>query len=135
MRRPRRHVQQKAEIDLTPSLDVVFILLIFFIVTATFIEEQTLSLEPPAPNGPPSTATTIYLHLDADGLVSVNGRLMDISRVEANIQRLRAETPDSNLLIQANPAAKNGALLRVRDAAYSAGFSNKVAIGLSSEDG
>lgn len=135
MRQIRRHKKQE-DPDLTPALDVVFILLIFFIVTATFVEEQTLAMEPPLEGPPPTTDTpTIIVKLDSDGLISVNERLTDISFVRANIERLRAEQPESNLVIQAAPTAKSGALLRVRDAAYSAGYNENVGVSLLEETG
>jgi len=135
MRQVKRHRRKAEDPDLTPALDVVFILLIFFIVTATFVEEQTLRMEPPPPPGPSPEAPAIVVRLDADGLVGVNDKLTDIAFVRANIERLRAETPDSNLVIQAHPAAKSGAVLRVRDAAYSAGYGEGVGVLLSEETG
>ena len=134
MRHVRRHREKPDGPDLTPSLDVVFILLIFFIVTATFVEEQTLSMEPPMEGPPTRDAQSIVVQLDADGLVSVNGRLTDISFVQANIERLKAEVPDSQLVIQAAPTAKSGTLLLVRDAAYGAGFDRNVGVSLLAEN-
>ena len=76
---------------LTPMLDVVFILLIFFIVTATFTQEEALGLEPPPPpppidQPPPPDNPAILIYIDEAGLISVNGRLADIGSVRANIE-------------------------------------------------
>lgn len=113
---------EETEVDLTPMLDVVFILLIFFIVTSTFIQEQALKLEPPPPSSdtPSEPVPTILVRIDADNLVTVNGRLADVGSVRANIERLRAETPGMPVIIQAHPEAKNGSILRIRDQAQSA---------------
>ena len=121
--RERRHSgRAEAAVDLTPMLDVVFILLIFFIVTSTFIQEKTLGLEPPPPPGPlPNTQIqSILVLIDHDSLIRVNGRLTEFGGVRANIERLRAESPDAALIIQAHPQARSGILLGIRDAAYSA---------------
>jgi len=113
---------EETEVDLTPMLDVVFILLIFFIVTSTFIQERALKLEPPPPasDTPSDPVPTILVRIDGDNLVTVNGRLADVGSVRANIERLRAETPGMPVIIQAHPEAKNGSILRIRDQAESA---------------
>ena len=113
---------EESEVDLTPMLDVVFILLIFFIVTSTFVQEQSLKLEPPPPSNdtPTDPEPTILVRVDADSLVTVQGRLVDTGSVRANIERLRAETPGMPVIIQAHPEAKNGTILRIRDQAQAA---------------
>ena len=121
MRRRYRN-QAHAETDLTPMLDVVFILLIFFIVTAVFLQEEAIGLEPPPPHTAIDTppAPAIIVAIDAEGLVSVNGRAALMNSVRANIERLRAETPTSAVIIQAHPEAKNGQIIRIRDQIASA---------------
>lgn len=123
-----RHTKppEEAEVNLTPMLDVVFILLIFFIVTATFTQEEALGLEPPPPPPPPDQIIepqpSIVIYIDEDGLIRVNSRLADISAVRANIERLKAETPESAVIIQAHPDAKSGIIVAIRDQAASAGI-------------
>lgn len=115
---------EESEVDLTPMLDVVFILLIFFIVTATFIQEQSLKVEPPPPSNtdsPSEPEPTILIRVDEENVVTVQGRLVDTGSVRANIERLRAETPGMPIILQAHPEAKNGTLLRIRDQAEGAG--------------
>jgi len=114
---------QEANVDLTPMLDVVFILLIFFIVTSTFIQEKAIGIEPPPPPAPPGplpTVEAILVLVDHDNLIRVNQRLTDISGVRAQIERLRAESPDSPLIIQAHPSARSGTIIKIRDEAYNA---------------
>ena len=116
----------EASVDLTPMLDVVFILLIFFIVTSTFIQEEALGLEPPPPpsqaeSNPDDTAILVYV--GEDNLITVNGRLTDIGGVRANMERLRAENPESALIIQAHPRARTGTIVKIRDEAYNAQMS------------
>ena len=126
----------EASVDLTPMLDVVFILLIFFIVTSTFIQEEALGLEPPPPPSqeqanPENSAILIYV--GEDNLITVNGRLTDVTGVRANMERLRAENPDRSLIIQAHPQARTGTIVKIRDEAYNAQMS-RVNIVQSEED-
>lgn len=120
--RGRGRKQEESEVDLTPMLDIVFILLIFFIVTSTFIKENALDLTPPPPappDQPVEPKPTILVRISEDNLVSVNNRLADIGSVRANIERLIAENPDSAVLVQAHPQAKNRLVIRVVDQARS----------------
>ena len=126
---------QSAEIDLTPMLDVVFILLIFFIVTSTFAREEAIGLEPPPPPSPDQQdqpqVPAILIYVDESNLITVNGRLADISSVRANIERVIAETPNSSIIIQAHPKTKSGVVVKIRDEAYNAGFRERVNIVIS----
>ena len=122
-----------AEVDLTPMLDVVFILLIFFIVTSTFAREEAIGLEPPPPPAPPDSqeqepVPAILILVEESGLIYVNGRATDISSVRANIERVVAESPNSAVIIQAHPKAKSGVVVQIRDEAYNAGFRDRVNI-------
>lgn len=122
--RGRQHkAAEEASVDLTPMLDVVFILLIFFIVTSTFIQERALGLEPPPPpsNSPDNPdQQAILIFVGEDNLITVNGRYTDLGGVRANMERLRAENPDSALIIQAHPRARTGTIVKIRDEAYNA---------------
>ena len=126
---------QSAEIDLTPMLDVVFILLIFFIVTSTFAREEAIGLEPPPPPSPDQQdqpqVPAILIYVDESNLITVNGRLADISSVRANIERVIAETPNSSIIIQAHPKTKSGVVVKIRDEAYNSGFRDRVNIVIS----
>lgn len=125
----------EANVDLTPMLDVVFILLIFFIVTSTFAKEEALGLEPPPPPPPPNTippeTPTILIFVDESNLISVNGRPTDVGSVRANIERVRAENPESAVIIQAHPKARSGTIVLIRDAAYNAGYRDRVNLVIS----
>ena len=137
--RGRTHsAADEAEVDLTPMLDVVFILLIFFIVTSVSVQEQAIGLEPPPPPAPPDqqqqeSVPAILIYVDESNLITVNGRITDIGSVRANIERVRAETPDSQVIIQAHPQAKSGVIVLIRDAAYNAGYQTGVNLVLSQE--
>jgi biopolymer transport protein ExbD len=111
----------EAEVNLTPMLDVVFILLIFFIVTAVFITEHAIGIEPPPQSANPTKPQpAIIVEIDADQLIRVNGRLSHIERVEANLQRVKTETSAQAVIIQAHPETPNRLVIRVRDQIASA---------------
>ncbi|MFN4185417.1 MAG: ExbD/TolR family protein [Hyphomonas sp.] len=126
----------EANVDLTPMLDVVFILLIFFIVTSTFAREEAIGLEPPPPpppvdQPPPPDSQAILIYVDESSLITVNGRPTDIGSVRANIERVVAENPQSALIIQAHPKTRSGVVVKIRDEAYNAGFTDRVNIVIS----
>lgn len=126
---------EEANVDLTPMLDVVFILLIFFIVTSTFAREEAIGLEPPPPPSPENleqqTQQAILIFIDESNLITVNGRPTDIGSVRANIERVVAENPQSALIIQAHPKTRSGIVVKIRDEAYNAGFRDRVNIVIS----
>lgn len=134
MRGRTSRTAEEADVDLTPMLDVVFILLIFFIVTSTFVKEMALGIEPPPPPPPPDQITnptpSIIIEIDEEGVIRVNARVTDITSVRANIERLKAENPQSAVIVQAHPDAKSELIISIRDQTASAGVS-KVNVVLS----
>ena len=125
--RGRKRKAEESEVDLTPMLDIVFILLIFFIVTATFIKENAIDLTPPPPappDQPVNPQPTVLIRINEDSLVTVNGRLSDVGSVRAAIERRIAENPESAVLVQAHPRARNQLVIMIVDQARSAGIEN-----------
>jgi len=120
-----------AEVSLTPMLDVVFILLIFFMVTSTFTQEQAIKLEPPASGTGAGSGQSMLIRISEDSVIRVDGRATDIGAVRAAIERKKAETPDIQIAIEVEPKAKSGVVTLVRDAAYDAGYTEGVSIGLT----
>jgi biopolymer transport protein ExbD len=134
MRRRRSgSLSDEAEVDLTPMLDVVFIMLIFFIVTASFVKEVGLDLSRPAGGGSVKSVTTnenIFIQLTGDGRIYIDQRQADFGSVRANIERLHAERPNGSVVIAADGGALNGLLVEVMDQARLAGVAK---ISLASE--
>jgi biopolymer transport protein ExbD len=125
VRRRRSKIQDEEEVNLTPMLDVVFILLIFFIVTASFVKESGIDINRPAA----STAIrkergNILVAITPSGQIWIDRRQVDVRAVRANIERLHAENPLGAVVIQADRESKNGLLVEVMDAAKLAGVEN-----------
>jgi len=127
----RKHIanikteQDEAEINLTPMLDVVFIMLIFFIVTASFIKEAGIDVNrPDAPTSEKIEDANILIAISATDEIWIDRRLIDPRAVRANIERLHAENPKGSIVIQADKKSTNNMLVQVMDAARSAGVFN-----------
>ena len=105
-------------IDLTPMLDVVFIMLIFFIVTATFIKESGVEVNRPDANtADKKDNTTVLVAINADNSIWIDKRRIDVRSVRANIERLHAESPEGGVVIQAYELASIKIFTAVLDAA------------------
>ena len=119
----REQDQDGAEIDLTPMLDVVFIMLIFFIVVASFIKEAGVEVNRPDDNQPddPEDSTSIVVEIASDNQIWMENRRVDIRAVRANIQRLLAEDPDAPVTVKVEKGAEAGIVIDVADAAHEKG--------------
>ena len=114
------------EINLTPMLDVVFIMLIFFIVTASFIKETGIDVnrpDAPVTETKPEDANILVV-ISANDEIWIDRRVIDPRAVRANIQRLHAENPQGSVVIQANKKSTNKVLVWVMDSSRSAGVYN-----------
>ena len=117
----RRHkADEEAEINITPMLDIVFIMLIFFIVTTSFVKEKGLEVSRPS-NTPPKELKQkkgpIVVKIDGSSNIRVQGRLIEPKAVQANQERQKAEKPDSPLIVASHPDAETDALVAVLNAA------------------
>lgn len=116
MRRRRKSAGEEAGIDLTPMLDVTFIMLIFFIVTTSFVKESGLEVSrPSAKSAKKKENASIFVAIGSNDEIWVDKRQVDIRSVRANIERLHAESPEGAVIIQADQAAKTGILVKVMD--------------------
>lgn len=109
--------EDEGAIDLTPMLDVVFIMLIFFIVTATFIKESGIEINRPVANtSEQKENTTIVVAINADNSIWIDQRQIDVRSVRAHIERLHAEDPEGGVVIQADELASIKTFTAVLDA-------------------
>ncbi len=121
--RKRRHRPDEAEINMAPMLDVIFILLIFFIVTTSFVKEFGIDMSRPS-NAPPKMeklSEVIFVKIDANNLIFVKGRLTDVRAVRANIESGLASNPESPVVVAAARQSDAALLVRVVDQARVAG--------------
>lgn len=110
--------EDESAVDLTPMLDVVFIMLIFFIVTATFIKEAGVEVNRPDANtADQKDNTTVLVAINADNSIWIDKRRVDVRSVRANIERLHAESPEGGVVIQADELASVKTFTAVLDAA------------------
>ncbi|MBX2810234.1 MAG: biopolymer transporter ExbD [Myxococcales bacterium] len=123
MRSKKARRGDESEVDITPMIDIVFIMLIFFIVTASFTKESGVEVDRPDKNNKAQNTekVSILVTIDENGQVWVGGRPVDVRATRANIETLRAENPEAGVVIQADGASKNGLLVQVVDAARLAG--------------
>lgn len=114
--------EEEATIDMTPMLDVVFIMLIFFIVTASFVKEAGIDVNrPEASTAVKKDRASILVAISDKNEIWINKRRVDIRAVQANIERLKAENPQGSVVIQADREAKTDTLIKVMDASRAAG--------------
>jgi len=136
-RRLANEDMDEAEVNITPLLDIVFILLIFFIVTSTFLDEAGLGLNSPQDN-PPDEPTrpppTLLLSVQTDGFVRVdNARTIDPRSVKSVVEAFKAEKPRGVVLLNAAPEAKVETTVLVLDQARQAGVDPALAIQASGQ--
>ncbi len=120
----RGNSEEEAEIDLTPMLDVVFIMLIFFIVTASFVKETGIEISRPdqAPQDTPppdDEKQNIIFQVSHNNEIWINGRRVDSRAVRANIEQLYAENPEAAVIIQAHKESEAEYYAAIADAARS----------------
>ena len=123
----RRHevIGEDAEINMTPMLDIVFIMLIFFVVTASFLKESGVDVNRPAV----STAvrkehSNIMIGITKDDEIWIDKRRVDVRAVRANVERLHTENPAGAVIIQADKESRSGLLVQVIDQARMAGVAD-----------
>jgi len=125
--RRRFRAEEEAEINITPMLDIVFIMLIFFIVTTSFVKEKGLEVSRPSNSPPKQTEQKkgpIVVKIDGSSNITIKGRMIEPKAVEANLEREHAEKPESTLIVASHPDAETDALVTVLDAAKAVDISS-----------
>jgi len=120
----KRHLpaQDDTEIDMTPMLDIVFIMLIFFIVTTSFVKESGVTVSTPqAQTAAQQDKANIFIAITAAGEVWIDRRPVDPRSVRAIVARLHADNPEGSVIIQSDEAAATGMLVEVMDQVRLAG--------------
>ena len=126
-------VEEEAEINMTPMLDIVFIMLIFFIVTATFIKEAGVEVDrPSAVTAEKKDRASILIAVTENDEIWINRRKVDLKSLRANIEKLHAENPQGTVVVQADKRAKAGLMIAVTEVVNDSGVPN-VAISTEKE--
>jgi biopolymer transport protein ExbD len=123
----RKHAQsdEAEEINMTPMLDIVFIMLIFFIVTAVFVKEAGVSVDKPiAVSAQLKQQAAVLIAVTSADQVWVNRKKVEIKALRTVLERLLAENPRGTVVIQADREAKSGITMQVMEAARQAGAPN-----------
>lgn len=130
----RRQVQEEEEvINLTPMLDVVFIMLIFFIVTATFIKETGVEVNrPDTVTAEKKKFVSLLVAVTADSSVWIDKKKVDIRNVRPIMEQLHSENPKGGLVIQADSKSKTEKVLAIMEAARQIGIQQ---VAIASEEG
>lgn len=116
---------QISDIDMTPMLDIVFIMLIFFIVTTSFVKESGIDVNrPTAQTAEKKEQANIIVSIKANGEIWIDKRMVDVRAVRANVARLQAENPLGSVIIAADRDTKTHVLVQVMDQIRLAGITN-----------
>ena len=117
--------EESEEINLTPMLDVVFIMLIFFIVTATFIKEAGIQVDrPDTVTADAQEDASILIAISANDAIWIDKQERDSRELRGIIERLHSENPKGSLVIQADENSTNETLIQILEAAKAAGVVN-----------
>ena len=120
--RKRHHQEDEAEINITPMLDVVFIMLIFFIVTTSFVKETGVEISRPSSSQAKEVKKgNILVAIKEDGAIWINKQQVDIRAVRSRVEKMHAENPEANAVIIADRGSRTGDLVEVMDQIKSAG--------------
>ena len=120
----RKHrAEDEAEINITPMLDIVFIMLIFFIVTTSFVKEAGIDVSrPTASTAEQKTKGNVMIAINANGDIWMQKRRIDLRAVRANVERAHAENPEGSVVIIADKRSETGVLVEVMDQVKLAGI-------------
>ncbi|WP_111979946.1 ExbD/TolR family protein [Algibacillus agarilyticus] len=123
MARKRHHEEEDAAIDMTPMLDIVFIMLIFFIVTTSFVKEAGIEVDKPkANNSKAEPKANIFIAINDKGEIWMDKRQVDIERVRANVEKMLAEQNTDVVIVQGDKESKHGLIMKVMDQVKAAGI-------------
>jgi biopolymer transport protein ExbD len=121
----RRGRRQSLEVNMAPLIDMVFILLIFFLVTTSFVKETGIDINrPTASTAVSKEKGSILVGIAKDGRVYMDKREIDIRAVRANVERALAENPESQVVVVADKESHTGVVIMAMDGCRLAGAKN-----------
>ncbi len=123
--RTKRRRKQQSELNMTPLIDMVFILLIFFIVTTSFVKEAGVEINRPVANtAVVNESTSLIIGITESNEVWIEGKIYDVRSVRGYMNRFLAETPEGAVVITADRECRSGLLIKVLDSCREAGATN-----------
>jgi biopolymer transport protein ExbD len=132
----RRHASKdEPEINITPMLDIVFIMLIFFIVTTSFIRETGVEVQKPnALTAEPRPQGNVLIAIRPNDEIWMNRKSIELHEVKTQVERARAENPESSAVLIADQSARTGLLIEVMDQVQAGGIT-RISISAEPEGG
>ena len=132
VRRAMGRSNRGVDINMGPLIDMVFLLLIFFVVTTSFVKETGIEVQRPvASTAEVEEKGNILIGVDADGNVFMDRKGIDIRSVRAYVERFLAENPEGGVVVVADKLSRTGTVVRIMDQCRLAGAAN-VSIAASS---
>lgn len=124
MRRKKSQTSEPLELNMTPLIDMIFILLIFFMVSSSFVRESGVEVERPVAKTASSKAPSVVVGVDSGNVIWIEGKSIDIRQVRTWMAKFRSDTPDGGVVIAADTMARSGIVIQVLDACREAGIRN-----------
>lgn len=130
-----RRKRQETQIDMTPMLDIVFIMLIFFIVTTSFVKEAGIDVNTPSAKTSQNNkgANSIIIAIDKDANIWMDKRIVDIDAIRPNLIRLSSNMPDPRVVINADQVSQTKVLVQVMDRIKQSGI-DKIFVAATKDD-
>lgn len=118
----------EVKLNMSPLIDMIFILLIFFLVTTTFVKESGVDVNRPVPSDKPPTREeqNIVVNVVKDGMIYIDGQAIDIRSVQSRMERFIYENPEGNVIITADKESRFGIAIEVLDQVRLANIKNVV---------
>jgi len=132
----RKLRKQGVELNMAPMIDMVFILLIFFLVSTSFVRETGIEINrPTAATAEKHQKDNILVAINSEGQIYMDNRSIDVRAVRANVERALAENPEGGVVIVADRESRTGTVLKVMDSCRLAGAANvSLAAGLPASE-
>lgn len=121
----RRNKRAAADVNMAPLIDMVFLLLIFFMVTTSFTKETGIDVNRPTASTAESKAkATLLIAIDPSNRIFMDHREIDVRAVRANVERAMAENPEGSVMVVADKVSSTGTAIMVMDGCRMAGAKN-----------
>ena len=120
----RRIREDTVDLNLTPLIDMIFILLIFFMVTASFVRDSGVEIERPVAQSAESKNPSLIISIDSNNVIWIDSMTVDVRAVQSWMAQFLSESPDGSVIIAADEQARTGVTVRVLDACRLAGIRN-----------